>query len=185
MQETETIRMSDPKQFDRFFHENYQKLCYYATLLVGDDAAAEDVVQEVFISLMQNDVAYLSAAHASRALYVSVRNRCIDHLRSRRVAPHSSLDTAEGISAGDDIDQMMVRAEVLALVEQSISRLPRSQREVFRMAYVDGMNNQEIADTLGISVNTVKVDKQRAKTKLRSWLGEAFPLALLLLGLYD
>lgn len=181
MRKIADMRFSDPKQFARLFHEYYPKLCYYAALIISDDAAAEDIVQDVFMGLMQSDAVYASAAHANNALYLSVRNRCIDYCRNLRNGGHRSLESVVTVADDDEIDRTMIRAEILSMISRSIDKLPRSQREVFRMAYVDGMSNQEIADTLGLSIHTVKVDKQRAKAKLREWLGDAYPVLFLLL----
>lgn len=180
MMEKGCISFEDPGQIDRLFHEQYQKLCYYASLIISDDVAAEDIVQDVFLSFVKNGRSFSSNSHVTNHLFIAVRNRCIDYKRKAINSRRDTLEKLATVADDADIDGDMIRAEVLSKISKMIDRLPRAQREVFRMAYIDNMSNQEIADTLGMSINTVKVDKRLSKAKLRDWLGDIYPILLLL-----
>lgn len=78
----------------------------------------------------------------------------------------------------------VVRAEVYQEIMEAIQELPTECGRVFKLAYVDGFSNEEIATQLSISVNTVKVQKNKAKILLREKLKGLYPVMLLLLGNY-
>lgn len=67
--------------------------------------------------------------------------------------------------------------------EKAIEKLPRECRKVFELCYFEGMNNEKAAQTLRISIETVKAQKKRGKQILRKNLQELYPLFALLFGL--
>jgi RNA polymerase sigma factor (sigma-70 family) len=73
----------------------------------------------------------------------------------------------------------IIRSEVLAEIHKAITLLPGSCQQIFRMSYLDDMKNNQIADVLGISVNTVKTQKQRALKVLRGHLSPELFVILL------
>lgn len=76
----------------------------------------------------------------------------------------------------------IIQSEVLAEVYQALATLPESCQRISRMSYLEGLKNEEIAVKLGITVNTVKTQKQRGLQLLRLRLNpEIFNLLLLLL----
>ena len=88
-------------------------------------------------------------------------------------------DTAD-VPSPDYCDRSIVRAEIIRMVREAIDSLPPRYRQVFRMAYIDKMDSGEIAEALGISINTVKVIRQRAKNRMREMLSDFYPLFFIL-----
>lgn len=82
-------------------------------------------------------------------------------------------------------DIAIVRAETVRMIRDAVNDLPARYREVFCMAYIKNMKNEEIALELGISVNTVKVMRQRAKNRLRKTLKDLFPLLFIYIKYID
>ncbi len=78
-----------------------------------------------------------------------------------------------------------MEAEILWELFSKIEELPSECRKVFRMSYIDDMTNQEIADKLGISVNTVKSQKARAKNILKSSLKDLFSVLFIYLNYFN
>ena len=78
----------------------------------------------------------------------------------------------------------IVRAEIYNEIIQAIKELPVECGRVFRLAYLEGLTNDEISTHLKISVNTVKVHKNKAKILLREKLKGLYPLLFFLLKLY-
>lgn len=77
----------------------------------------------------------------------------------------------------------VVRAEVYQEIMEAIQELPTECGRVFRLAYVDGLSNEKIAEQLFISVNTVKSQKNKAKIQLREKLKGLYPVLLLFLNI--
>ena len=154
--------------FDILFKRYYRPLCLYAAhYLNGDIAASEDIVQDCFVKLWQQDHADKRSITDKRAfLYTLVRNACIDTLRRQHpeMTNIDPSDLEEIISDEEAID----RSEQEAKVWETIDALPDRCREVFLMAKRDGMTYNEIAEALNISVKTVEHQISKALKKLRN-----------------
>jgi RNA polymerase sigma-70 factor (family 1) len=162
------------------FVRYYDRLLYFATQYIHDKETARDLVQEAFVNYWnQIDKVSPEETKIRNYLYVSVRNACLKYLRHDKVVDkyHSGLDPdpSEESMALNNI----IRSEVLGEIYRAIESLPESCRRISRMGYIEGMKNQEIADELGISINTVKTQKQRALQLLRLRLQPQTFLAML------
>jgi RNA polymerase sigma factor (sigma-70 family) len=79
--------------------------------------------------------------------------------------------------------QAIIRSEVLNEINLAIQKLPSSCQQIFRMGYLEGLTNPEIAETLSISINTVKTQKQRALKSIKTSLNpEIFSIFLSIYG---
>ena len=93
--------------------------------------------------------------HNSRAyLYMTVRNRCLDQLRKNDI-PTESLKPHDTYGIIDE-DDAQERSQTEARIWTAIDSLPVKCREVFIMSKRDGLKYEEIAEELGLSVNTVR-----------------------------
>ena len=152
--------------FDILFKRYYRPLCLYAAhYLKGDIAASEDIVQDCFVKLWQQE-AKRDITDKRAFLYSTVRNACIDTLRRQHpeMTNVDPSDLEEIISDEEAID----RSEQEAKVWETIDALPDRCREVFLMAKRDGMTYNEIAEALNISVKTVEHQISKALKKLRN-----------------
>lgn len=152
--------------FDILFKRYYRPLCLYAAhYLKGDIAASEDIVQDCFVKLWQQE-AKRDITDKRAFLYSTVRNACIDTLRRQHpeMTNIDPSDLEEIISDEEAID----RSEQEAKVWETIDALPDRCREVFLMAKRDGMTYNEIAEALNISVKTVEHQISKALKKLRN-----------------
>lgn len=153
--------------------DRYGSLVYgLARRVVGDAAAAEDVVQEVFTWLWTHPDRFDPARGSLRAfLGIQAQRRAIDTVRSsvRRAARegrHHDVDVPEPSSPGAEVEA----AAVSAAVRDAIGRLPVEQREVVELAYFGGYTQRELASLLGIPEGTAKSRLRLAQSKLSSWL---------------
>nr|WP_162988706.1 RNA polymerase sigma-70 factor [Pedobacter schmidteae] len=161
--------------FEELFKDNYARLCHFAIQFLKDDDTAKDIVQEVFVTYwnMDNRPAY-DAASTSAFLYSSVRNACLNKLRRLKLE-QGYLNGRNADPAEDAIAlNAMVRTEVMAELHKIITTLPENCQKVFRMGYLEGLKNPQIAAELGISVNTVKTQKKRGLELLKMRLNPDF-----------
>lgn len=126
---------------------------------------AEDVVQEVFVRLVEG-VAELRAETAGGWLRRVTVNLCLDILRRRRRWREDELVELPGR------DLAVARSASLDL-PRAIASLPERTRAVFLLHEVEGYRHREIADALGVSVGTTKAQLFRARRLLRAWLEPA------------
>lgn len=176
------LSAEETEEFSHVFKEYYPRLCHFAFRITGCKALSEDICQEAFIRYWNNRHTVADAGDAVRSyLYTMVRNACISKLRHDKVVKRylKSPDAAGPDEIG--IDHAMIRSEVAAEIHSALEKLPQGCRQVVQMAYLEGMKNKEIASQLGVSVNTVKTQRQRGIHLLRSSLKPG-TLALLLFG---
>lgn len=140
-----------------------------AAMLVDDVAAAEDVVQDVFVRVHRRHDQLVEPSSLAGYLRTAVVNEARSVLRRRKTAL-KHLRSAEPES-GPGADAALLLEEEHRAVIRIVQRLPRSQREVVVLRYWMGLSEAEIAETLGISRGTVKSQASRAMDKIESMLG--------------
>lgn len=152
---------------ETLFRTYYARLCYFANRMTGDPRLAEDLVQEACLNCWKARMTFTSEQVAKSYLYTSVRNACLNHERHLKVVKKHEDSALQPAHAAEGIIEDIVRAEVLGEVHAAIEGLPEGCRTVLKLAFFDSMRNDEIAERLGVSVNTVKTQKARALQLLR------------------
>lgn len=171
----------DKAAFQLLFEAFYRSLCFFATKIIHDPNAAEDIVQDVFINFWKHDLkTFPNFKTVKTFLYNSVQNRSLNYLRDMEIQRrnYQQLDLHE-----DEDEHYMyqqIRSEVVAEIFAAIEELPEKCREIFKMSYIENQEEKEIAAQLNVSVNTVKTQKLRAKNYLKTRLGDLFVVLLLL-----
>lgn len=148
--------------------------------MCGRGAAAEDVVQEAFLSAWRRAASYDPARGSVRTWLLSiVHHRAVDALRRsgndgrRRVdLPVEEMDFDAGVS----VDGEVIERDRAGVVRDALTELPAEQSKVIELAYFGGFTHTEIADMLGVPIGTIKGRMRLGLTKLRTRfepLGEA------------
>lgn len=176
------LSAEEAEEFSHVFKKYYPRLCHFAFRVTGCSALSEDICQEAFIRYWNYRHNIADSEDAVRSyLYTVIRNACISKLRHDKVVKRY-LKSQDAVGLDEiSIDHAMIRSEVAAEIHNALEKLPQGCRQVVQMAYLEGMKNKEIASKLGVSVNTVKTQRQRAIHLLRSSLKPG-TLALLLFG---
>lgn len=162
---------------DRALEEVIDRLgpaVYGAALrIVGDNASAQDVVQDVFVEFWSNPGRYDPGVGPLRTyLIVLARHRAMDILRSelRRLARqerHCRLLPAAGLWP---VIEEVVAAEAASVVRDAVGMLPDGQRRVVELAYFQGLTCRQVAKAVGIPEGTAKSRLRLALAKLGSVL---------------
>ena len=147
--------------------------------------AAEDLVQEVFVRVIESASSFKHEAKFTTWAYTIARNLCIDHLRKASHRRHASLDQrdrsepSDGPTLGEQIADLHPRAsteraaassEIQVKVAAAVEALPGEQREVFLLRHVANLPFQEIALITGTPENTVKSRMRYALERLQEAL---------------
>ena len=103
-------------------------------------------------------------------MYLTAKNLCLNQIRHNNIVKEYQAKNQFPVFDDTDIVNAIVSSEISSRIYQAIETLPGQCREVTRMAYVHGLKNQEIADNLQISINSVRAHKQRAIQLLRDKL---------------
>lgn len=155
-------------------YDRYGRLAYALAYRVLQDAgAAEDVVQDAFLSVWRRGSTYQVERGTLRTWVCTiVHNRALDRLRGRgaRVRLDVPLDAApEARSVGDTWDAVAQGLERDA-VRQALQALPDEQRRTLELAYYGGYTQTEISATMSVPLGTVKGRTRMALRKLRTSL---------------
>jgi RNA polymerase sigma-70 factor, ECF subfamily len=161
-----------PDQLLALYSEHASSAHALASRLLFDSAEAEDVVQDVFLTLWRKPERYEPERGTGRAwLMTIVRNRSMDHLRRRhpRADVFELADRLPDPLVGDVCDELvgLARSDQLWRL---VGGLPLAQAELIRRAYQDGQTHQEIADATGLPLGTVKSRIRLGLDKLRAAL---------------
>jgi RNA polymerase sigma-70 factor (ECF subfamily) len=149
--------------------DRYSKIVYAVSLRVlRDTAAAEDVMQEIFMQIWRNPTSFI-ATKGSLGGWLSVvaRNRSIDTLRRKRPSEQvEELNLASACNLSDEAERNLMMEKARAIVVQ----LPLEQRKTLEMAFFDGLTHSEIAEMTGDPLGTVKTRIRSALLTLRKGL---------------
>jgi RNA polymerase sigma-70 factor (ECF subfamily) len=176
------LKKGEKSAFEFLFRTYYNDLCKYAFKLVGNDTLAKDLVMDVFVKLWESSTKLNITSSLSGYLYQSVHNHCINyqtriHNRFKgldRETTEKLFALLEDGGAADPLGKINL-SELRNKIEKSIDQLPEECRKIFIMSRTEEMSHKEIAQVLGISENTVKVQIYRALKKLRILLREFLP----------
>jgi RNA polymerase sigma-70 factor (ECF subfamily) len=143
-------------------YDRYSRIVYSVALRVlRDPAAAEDVLQEIFMQIWRSPESFV-AARGSLGGWLSVvaRNRSIDSLRRKRPSEQvEEMALASPFDLADDSERNLLMEKARA----AVVLLPAEQRKTLEMAFFDGLTHTEIAEMTGDPLGTVK-------TRIRSGL---------------
>ena len=158
----------------------YQGMAYnVAYRILGDADAAADATQDAFLSAFKAIRQFRGGSFKAWILRI-VTNSCYDQLRAKQRRPSESLDDLDVEEdhirslrdPSEQPDEHVERLELDELLQSGIQRLPTEQRIVLILSDVQGLNYQEIADTTGMSLGTVKSRLSRGRSRLRDLLLE-------------
>ena len=165
----------DSEAFQMLVEENSHKMFRLAYRMTGNEADAEDVVQETFLRAYRRLGAYESRAHFSSWLHRIAANYAIDLLRRRKRWQTDPVDATEQTSplTGDDPgpESRAFASEIGIRVEAALTGLTAKERVAFTMRHFEGLSIKQIAAATDNNVNTTKNHIFRAVRKLRKILG--------------
>lgn len=171
------LKTGDEQAYKRLFRVYYANLVVYASTILKDREVAEDIVQELFINFWYEKKYENISSELERYLFRSTRNNCINYIRNER--RHNDklvrMIVNEKEECKVDLEEMEEREELY----RAMNRLPEQCRRIFNLCCVKGMKYQEVANLLGISINTVRTQMARAFKSLRVSLnGKSFTALL-------
>ena len=161
MRATERKDLADAESFRHAYEMHHDTLVQIAWRVLRDTAAAEDVVQDVFLELWTTPTSFDARRGNLRAyLRMVVKSRALDRWRSRVVAlgvvERAKAEAAAGARAADSAAEPVIRKETSRAVRQALDALPPAQREAILLAYGSGLSTPEVATVTGAPLGTAK-----------------------------
>lgn len=180
------IRRGDERAFRELYETYYVALRRYATSLLGNRDAGEDIVQGLFARLWTERESWVVRGNLRSYLYRAVHTRVVSHWRALKVRRrHAEYEVATmapgGASAPESWpDHAMHQTELATAYAREVAALAPRAREAFELHCQHGLSCRETADVMGISHRTVENHVGRALLALRKALGPYLSVVLIL-----
>ncbi|MCZ7625963.1 MAG: RNA polymerase subunit sigma-24 [Candidatus Methylomirabilota bacterium] len=182
----ERLRSGDYDAFEAIFRRYVNRVYRQVFRLVGNDAEAEEIVQEVFLAVYQKCKSFRGDSAFSTWLYSLAMNACLTRLRKRKRNREISLDAflpcyrEDGhhrvrpvFNWADEVEFRLEKDELRELLQEAIDQLPPAEKAVIVLSDVEGVPDREIGETLRLSIPAVKARLHRARLFLRGKLADA------------
>ncbi len=158
-----------------------QKVFNTAIGMLQDHEAAEDITQEVFVSVFRSLLSFNEQSTVGTWIYRITVNKCLDHLRAKSRKEKkgflSSLFGGDTLLERPDFDHPGIKLEQrenARYLFEAIETLPENQKTVFILAHIEELPQKEIAAIMDLSLKAVESLLQRAKGNLRKKLAHIY-----------
>jgi RNA polymerase sigma-70 factor (family 1) len=178
-------RLDDQQAYKELYTSLYAYLFGFARTIAPSRETAEEIVSDVFIRLWERRKELEKIENLKVYLYVATRNVAFNYLdRQKRTPTHSIDDISDDISAEFtsiyfDPEQLLITADMLALIQKAIDQLPPKCKVIFKLIKDDGLKYREVAEVLGLSVKTVEnqlaIALEKIGNTVRFDLGRSIP----------
>ncbi|MEO8253225.1 MAG: sigma-70 family RNA polymerase sigma factor [Flavobacterium sp.] len=161
-----------------FFKANYKELCMMSFFYTKDIAQAEDLVQDIFVKIIdrkdQNQIKDLSSY-----LKIAVKNASLKRISyNKQLQPIDDEMILYNESNMEEDNDLALKKRIQ--LYKQIDSLPEQCKKIFLLCVLEDLKYQEVADTLGISINTVKTQMKKAFKTLRASLKDIYILFIVL-----
>jgi RNA polymerase sigma-70 factor (family 1) len=165
------LSSGDEKAFRRVYDTYKSKLYFYALKFTKNEHNAEEIVQQVFIKLWDTKYAIDPALSFDAYLFRITRNTTFNFLKMQaRENLHKQVFMADTTQKDHQTEEALDYYECEALALEAIEALPEMRQIIFKMSHDEGLNAEEIAEMLEISVNTVKSQLVKASKTIKAHL---------------
>ncbi len=166
------VRLSKRKDRETFtiIYNKYNQYLYaLAYRYLKDCDMAEDAVQQVFVKLLEMIHVIDIEINLKNYLYSMTKNHILNQFRNKKETVSLNIINAQKEVIEDEIDIVsdIENAELSNLLHIGIDSLPNQKKEICKMKIEENKSNQEIADVMGLSINTVKSHYQESIKMLR------------------
>jgi RNA polymerase sigma-70 factor (family 1) len=177
-------------EFEKIYLSYYSRMKRFAQEYVIREEDAENIVQDLFLDLWEQNIELLSHSNLFAYLFTSVKNRCIDFLRHKTIVQNTAQKLQDDYTKALQIkfqsleafdEQLFSEPDIETIIQNAIESLPERCREIFILSKIEGKKQKEIARELNISVNTVENQMAIAYKKLKEILKDYIPLLIFLL----
>lgn len=149
---------NDEQAFKELYYLFYNKLFHFAYAFIKNRERAEEITEDVFINLWRNRSHLTEIKNVKVYLYTATKNNSLNYIAKKAheitTAPYDdiSIDIAEYEATPE---QIMISSEMLKKLNQAIDELPPRCKIIFKLIREDGLKYKEVAEILGLSVNTI------------------------------
>jgi len=181
----ERLKTGEEQALEALYHRYSARVYRQASILLGNEAEAEEITQEVFLTLYTKAKTFRGEAAFSTWLYRLTLNAALTRLRRRKKGKEVSYEDylpryepdghhlgGEGsvVDWSHDAEKQLAGKELQRILQQALDQLRPMDKAVVVLSDLEGVPNREIGKTLGLSVPAVKTRLHRARLFLRGKL---------------
>ncbi len=177
-------RTGDARAFEALVRRYQGWVFTLALRMMGEPAEAEDMAQEIFLKAYRGLKGFKGASRFSTWLYSIASHHCLNHLQSLRRRPISYRRPAEhlGATSNDPVavermadgapraDALLEQADLARIVQAELAHLTEDHRIILVLRDIQGLSYEEIAETLGLELGTVRSRLHRARMEMKGRL---------------
>ena len=163
----ELLAKGSSQGFAHLFERYRPRIYSVAMRFLKSTELADEVVQDVFVKIWKGREGLVRIHNFEAYLFTMTRNLIFDGLKRLAEEAEAKKDLARSVPYAEGADHSMIEKQYEELLQEAVDLLPPKQRQVFRLAKVEGLSHQAIAEQLQISKLTVKTHMAKALQTIR------------------
>lgn len=173
------ISQGDEHAFGELFHIWKNKLYFFVYKISNSQQIAEDVVQEVFIKLWLNRGKLNSVDNFNAWLFRIAQNHLISGMRRMAVETTILADLqAKAPSQFENADETLLLKQLEQKIQEAVNNLPQRQKQIYTMARIEGLKQEEIANQLSLSISTIQNHMTEALKNIKKQIEKDYSSSL-------
>lgn len=168
------LRNNDVDAFDELYLKYFKLLCASAYFLLKNEGEAKDIVQNLFVDIWEKKLFNNFHDDVKGYLFLSVKNRCLNLIKSGKVKKRREEWSAVGQAHCTDTEQPD-ETDYSEKLKYVLANMKGQKQRAVRMVYLDGKKYKDAAQQMGISVNSLKTHLKSALKTLRIGMGDKKP----------
>lgn len=177
----EQLAQGSTQAFTHLFDHYRGRIFRVSLRFLKSRELAEEVVQEVFLKIWRRREELVRIINFEAYILTMARNQIFDSIKQVAAETEGKKEIAYAIHCVEDADHSLLEAEYTELLQNAINLLPPKQKQIFRLAKLEGLSHQAIAEQLQISRLTVKTHMAKALQTIRQNLQHHIATSILLL----
>ncbi|SFW20244.1 RNA polymerase sigma-70 factor, ECF subfamily [Sinomicrobium oceani] len=155
--------------FRELFYRYQDRLYRYNQKILRNHEASEEILQDVFVKVWNYRHQIDESRDFSFLLFKIAKNTIINYLKSQKAKQQLSTETISTLATHICPEETMIWEQYVMMLDQAIAELPERCRIVFKKSRLEGKSYEEIADDLGISRNTVRLQIIKSLKLIKSY----------------
>lgn len=171
----ERVARGDTSAHRQVFDRYYSRVLAFVRRRLRDDSLCEEVASDVFFEVWRNAASFRGESEVHSWIFGIAHFKALSARRHQGQLKRASViptdnDVMQNFAETEELSETLESRDEMRRMMRALQALPEGQREVIRLAFIDGRSYQEIAEELGITEGNVKTRVNRARARLRTTL---------------
>lgn len=165
------ISQGNKKAFDVLFLSYYPKMERFLSHLLGDQMAAEDIAQDLFLKIWDDRLRLVEIKNLNAYLFSASKNRALNYLNSKYNTIFSSDEIEDyQVPTAEDLENELFSKELSEQIDAVVDKMPARRKEIYQLSRKVHLSNDKIAFNLKISKHTVERQISYALADIRKMI---------------